>query len=267
MSRMLEHAQRRTVSRVELVRQLHDLGVTPGDVLLVHTSFRAMRPVEDGPLGLIAALREALGPQGTLAMPSWSGSDDEPFDRKTSPASSDLGVTSGMFWRLPGVSRSDHLQAFGAVGPAAEAILADPLPLPPHIPESPVGRVHDHEGKILLLGVGHDANTTLHLAELVAQVPYRSPSYCTVLANGRPERIDYGENNHCCVHFVLADDWLRRAGLQMDGRVGHAEARLMSSADLVRLAVAHLKSDPLIFLHRPEDGCVECDEARASVVR
>lgn len=254
---MLEHA--------ELVHQLRALGVKPGDVLLVHTSFRAVRPVEDGPFGLIRALREALRPEGTLVMPSWSGNDDEPFDRTSSPANPDLGVTADMFWRLPGVHRSDHLQAFAAAGPAAQVILADPLPLPPHIPESPVGRVHDHDGKVLLLGVGHDANTTLHLAELMAQVPYRSPSYCTVLEHGRPVRIDYGENNHCCVRFALADDWLRREGLQREGRVGHAEARLMRSRDLVRLAVARLTRDPLLFLHQPEDGCVECDEARASI--
>jgi aminoglycoside 3-N-acetyltransferase-4 len=249
----------------EHVRHHEELGIMPGDVLLVHTSFRAVGPLENGPLGLIAALREALGPEGTLVMPSWSGNDDEPFDPKTSPASPDLGATADLFWRLPGVRRSDHLQAFAASGPVAEAILADPLPLPPHIPESPVGRVHDHDGKVLLLGVGHDANTTVHLAELIANVPYRTPSYCTVIEDGRRRRIDYGENNHCCVRFALADDWLRDANLQKEGRVGHAQARLMRSRDLVRLAVAHVKRDPLLFLHRPEEGCAECDEARASV--
>ncbi|MGE0241551.1 MAG: AAC(3)-IV family aminoglycoside N-acetyltransferase, partial [Parvibaculaceae bacterium] len=256
---MPEHAQ------ADLVRQLGDLGVRSGDVLLVHISFRAVRPVAGGPPGLIAALREALGAQGTLVMPSWSGDDDEPFDPATSPASSDLGVTADLFWRLSDVRRSGHLQAFAAAGPAAAAILADPLPLPPHIPASPVGRVFDHDGKVLLMGVGHDANTTLHLAELIANVPYRSPSYCTVLENGRRRRIDYGENNHCCARFALADDWLRREGLQSEGLIGHAQARLMRSRDLVRLAVARLTRDPLRFLHRPDEACAECDEARASV--
>ena len=67
------------ISRTELRAQLGALGVG-GGVLLVHTSFRATRPVEGGPLGLITALREAVGPAGTLVMPSWSGNDDEPFD-------------------------------------------------------------------------------------------------------------------------------------------------------------------------------------------
>jgi aminoglycoside 3-N-acetyltransferase-4 len=256
----------RTISQAELMRQLTDLGVAPADILLVHTAFRAVGPVEGGPLGLIEALREILGSKGTLVMPSWSGNDDEPFDPSTSRAAPDLGITADLFWRLPDVRRSDHLQAFAAIGPSAEAILADPLPLPPHISESPVGRVHDHDGKILLLGVGHDANTTLHLAELIAQVPYRSPGYCTVLEGGKPKRIDYGENNHCCVRFALADDWLRRVDLQSEGLVGHAQARLMRSRDLVRLAVAHLERDKLLFLHQPEEACAECDEARASLM-
>src|SRR5688572_10855896 len=41
--------------------------------LLVHTSFRAVRPIEGGPLGLIEALRAALGSDGTLVLPSWTG--------------------------------------------------------------------------------------------------------------------------------------------------------------------------------------------------
>jgi aminoglycoside N3'-acetyltransferase len=228
----------REIGKAELLRQLSELGVAPGDVLLVHTSFRRVGPVAGGPLGLIAALSEALGAQGTLVMPCWSGDDDEPFDSEMSPASPDLGIVADLFWRLPGVRRSDHLQAFAASGPLAPAIVADPLPLPPHIPGSPVGRVHDHDGKVLLMGVSHDANTTLHLAELIANVPYRIRCHCTVLKDGRRQRIDYVENDHCCQRFALADNWLRREVLQREGRVGHALARLMRSRDLVRLAVA-----------------------------
>ncbi len=126
-------------------------------MLLVHTSFRTIRPVAEGPLGLIEALRDAVGPGGTLVMPSWSGDDDEPFDPKSSPASPSLGVVADMFWRLPGALRSNHVHAFAATGPAAGKITSDPLPLPPHIPQSPVGRVHDLDGQVLLIGVNHDA--------------------------------------------------------------------------------------------------------------
>lgn len=248
----------------EVVGQLRALGVREGGVLLVHTSFRAVRPIEGGPTGLIEALRAALGPEGTLVMPSWTGSDEEPFDPATTPASPDLGVVADTFWRLPGVVRSNHLNAFAAAGPRAERITSGPLPLPPHIPESPVGRVYDLDGQVLLLGVNHDADTTLHLAELLAGVPYRVPKSCTVLQEGRPVRLEYGENDHCCERFTLADGWLRERGLQSEGRVGHAQARLVRSRDVVSVALEHLARDPLVFLHPPSAGCADCDEARRS---
>lgn len=258
-------AARRELSRAEVAAQLRALGVEAGGVLLVHSSFRATRPVGGGPLGLIDALRDALGPDGTLVMPSWTGNGDEPFDPTATPASPDLGIVPDIFWRLPGVARSGHPFAFAAAGAQAARITSDPLPLPPHIPESPVGRVHELDGQVLLLGVGHDADTTLHLAELLAGVPYRVRNHCTVLQNGRPVRIDYGENDHCCARFALADDWLRVRDLQREGSVGHAHARLARARDIVEAALEHLVHDPVLFLHPSSAGCAECDQARASV--
>lgn len=256
---------RSEISQAELVRQLQALGVQRGGVLLVHTSFRAVRPVEGGPLGLIEALRDVLGRDGTLVMPSWTGDDNEPFERATTPASSDLGIVADTFWRQPGVVRSDHCFAAAAVGPHAAAITADPLPLPPHIPASPAGRVHDLDGEVLLLGVDHDANTTVHLAEILAGVPYGVAHHCTVLGNGRPVRVDYRENDHCCRRFNLVDDPLRAGHLQSEGPVGQAHARLTRSRDIVTIALELLKQDALVFLHPPEAGCAECDAARASI--
>jgi aminoglycoside N3'-acetyltransferase len=254
-------------SRAEVADHLRELGVEEGVVLLVHTSYRAVRPVEGGPVGLIEALQNALGPNGTLVMPSWSGNDDDPFDPLATPTPPSLGVVADTFWRLPGVVRSDHFHAFAASGPKAVHITSDPLPLPPHIPESPVGRVRDLDGQVLLLGVGHDADTTLHLAELLAGVPYRVPSYCTVLQNGSPVRIEYGENDHCCARFAFADEWLRARGLQAEGRVGNAHARLARARDILAVTLERLAHDPLLFLHPPSAGCGECDRARESVKR
>lgn len=259
--------ERPELSTADVVRQLCALGVESGGVLLVHTSFRAVRPIQDGPLGLIRALREALGPDGTLVMPSASDNDDLPFDPRTSRSAADLGAVADIFWRQPGVERSAHPFAFAAIGPRAAEVVADPLPLPPHIRQSPVGRVHDLDGQVLLLGVGHDADTSLHLAELLAGAPYRVPRHCTVLRDGAPVRIEYGENDHCCLRFAQADQWLRAAGLQNEGRVGHAWARLARARDIVQLAVQQLAGEPLVFLHPTGGGCEECEAAHASLTR
>ncbi|WP_323378865.1 AAC(3)-IV family aminoglycoside N-acetyltransferase [Pyxidicoccus xibeiensis] len=258
-------AHRKMLSRDEVADQLRALGVKAGGVLLVHTSFRAVRPIEGGPAGLLQALRDVLGPAGTLVTPAWTGSDEEPFNPATTPASPDLGVVPDTFWRLPGAVRSSHPFAFAALGPKAEAITSGPLPTPPHVPESPVGKVYEHDGQVLLLGVGHDADTTLHLAELLARVPYGTPKHITVLQDGRPVRVHYRENDHCCARFALADGWLRERGLQSEGSVGHAHARLIRARDVVAVALERLAQDPLVFLHPPDAGCDECNEARSTV--
>ena len=252
------------IGRTELVEQLRTLGVREGAVLQVHMSYRAVRPVAGGPPTVIEALRAAAGRQGTLVMPSWGDDDDVPFDPASTPVSDSLGVTADLFRRLPGVRRNDHPFAFAAVGPQAAAVTADLLPLPPHGPASPVGRVHDLDGQVLLLGVGHDADTTIHLAEVLAGVPYQVPKHCTILEHGRPARVDYTENDHCCERFALADEWLRARGLQREGQVGHASARLAASRDIVAVVRERLERDPLIFLHPSESRCAECDEARRS---
>jgi aminoglycoside N3'-acetyltransferase len=248
-----------------VVAQLRDLGVAGGDVLLVHTSLRAVGPIVGGAAGLIEALVDAVGPTGTLVVPAWSDEDDVPFDPARSEVSAGLGVLPRVFWRRPGVLRASHVHAFAAHGPSAAALLRDPLPLPPHVLRSPVGRVYEADGKVLLLGVGHDANTTVHLAEVLASVPYGVPKHCTVLREGVPTRVDYRENDHCCARFALADGWLRAEGLQREGVVAHGHARLTRAREVVRVVCGHLEGDPLLFLHPPSSGCGDCDEARSGI--
>src|SRR5688572_3669948 len=247
----------------ELTRQLHDLGVERGGVLLVHTAFSKLGPVEGGPAGLIAALREALGPDGTLAMPSMSDDDDVPFDG-TKAACLGVGVVADTFWRLPGVLRSDNPHAFAAIGPKAAEITAPHSLDVPHGVDSPVGRIHELDGQVLLLGVGHDGDTTIHLAEALAGVRYRRRKYLTVLKGGRPTRYEYGETDHCCENFSLVDRWLDEARLQRRGSVARGEARLARSRDIVDVALSRLLDDETAFLH-PKGVDRECDEARASL--
>ena len=156
-----------TLSISAVVEQLRAMGVEPGQTLQVHTAFSRVGPVEDGPRGLIEALRLALGPDGTLVMPSMTDDDDHPFDPLATPCLG-MGVTADTFRRLPGVLRSNSPHAFAAAGPKAERVV-EPHPVDvPHGPDSPVGRVLDLGGYVLLLGVGHDADTTVHLAEYMA---------------------------------------------------------------------------------------------------
>ncbi|HJU69278.1 MAG TPA: AAC(3)-IV family aminoglycoside N-acetyltransferase [Gemmatimonadaceae bacterium] len=247
-----------------LADQLLDLGVEPGGVLIVHSSYRAIRPVEGGPQGVVDALRRAVGPDGTIVMPSWPGDDDHPFD-PVAPSSADLGVIADTFWRQPGAVRTDHPFTFAALGPHARRITSDPLPVPPHRLESPIGRVWELDGQVLLLGVGHDSNTTIHLAEVLGGAPYRVPKHITHRVDGRVVQIDYGENDHCCQRFTLADAWLRERGLQREGPAGHGQARLIRSRDVVEVVVEQVRRDPVVFLHPRGSTCEECEAAWRSI--
>ena len=243
-----------------LQAQLQALGVVEGSVLLVHTAFSRVRPVPDGPRGLIAALTGALGPTGTLVMPTMSDGA-APFDPTTTPTL-EMGVVAETFRRLPGVVRSTHPGAsFDARGPHA-APICRPQPLVPlHGPDSPVGRVWALDGWVLLLGVSHDADTTVHLAEVLAGVPYWQAHPCVVVRGGAPEVLHLPETDHCCRGF---DQLVPHLPARV-GPVGQATATLARSRDIVDTATALLQADPLTFLCAPAVGCPDCDAARRSV--
>jgi aminoglycoside N3'-acetyltransferase len=253
------------VTGIALQHQLSILGVRPGSVLLVHSAFSRVQPVQGGPLGLIGALEAVIGPAGTLVMPSMTDDDEQVFDPATTPCAG-MGIIADTFWRQPGVLRSRNPHAFAARGPAAEFITS-PHPLDvPHGLDSPVGRVYQLDGMVLLLGIGHDGDTTVHLAENLAGVRYRLAHHVTILQAGRPARLDYGETDHCCERFALVDGWLDGEKLQSRGSVGNAEARLIRSRAIVDTVTLRLRRDETIFLHPPGVDA-ECDEARASLLQ
>jgi aminoglycoside 3-N-acetyltransferase len=257
---------RRDIGLAEFEQELRGLGVRAGSVLVVHTSYRAVGPVEGGLAGLIAALRSVLGPDGTLVMPAMSASRrPDPFDPATSPTWH-MGVVSETFWRMPGVLRSEHpTSSFAALGPHAGEITAPQSLSPISGLDSPIGRVYQLGGTTLLLGVDHDKNTLIHVAEAIADVPYRRRATAHVLRDGQPGYVEYEETETCTRNFVQVDQWLREAKLQSEGTVGHAHARLVDARDAVEITVGKLREDPLVFLCPPARKCEQCEEARASL--
>jgi aminoglycoside 3-N-acetyltransferase len=258
---VLRVTHRHVILVESIAADLVALGIGGDGVLVVHTAFSSFGGRAGAPADLIAALRMAAGARGTLVMPSMSDDDEHPFDPRRTPCIG-MGIVADTFWRMPGVVRSDSPHAFAAIGPHAEEITA-PHPVDvPHGPDSPIGRAHDLAAEILLLGVGHDANTTVHLAENLAGVRYKLPKYATVIRDGQPVRHHYDEIDHCCANFALLDSWLEVRGHQRRGFVAGAPARLIGARDLVATALDHLRENEMVFLH-PRGVCTECDEARA----
>ena len=108
---------------------------------------------------------------------------------------------------------------------------------------SPLARVYDLDGYVLLLGAGHDSNTSFHLAEYRALVAARIPQGAPVLEAGERVWREYTDIDLNEEPFAeLGVDFEReRAGLVRHGRVGLAEARLLRQRPAVDYAVAWLR--------------------------
>lgn len=245
-----------------LTADLRALGVPAGGVLLVHTSLRSLGWVVGGPVALLHALTNALGPSGTLVMPAFSADLSDPaqwqhppvpepwwpvirdhwpaFDPALTPTR-EMGLLADTFRTAPGSQRSAHPQtSFAARGPLADAIL-HPHPLDCRLGEhSPLRRLYDHHAHVLLLGVGHANNTCLHLAEYRADYPGKQyvEDGAPIMVNGQRQWVTFTDLDLDESDFPqLGADLERDTSLVTLGPVAQATARLFPLPPVVDYAV------------------------------
>lgn len=248
------------------------LGIKPGMVVLVHSSLSAMGWVCGGAVAVVVALREVLGSAGTLVMPAHSPDLTEPsrwesppvpeswwpiirenmpaYDPALTPTRA-MGIVAETFRKQRGVRRSAHPQvSFCASGPQASRITNNhslAFGLGEH---SPLSRIYDSHGFVLLLGVDHGSNTSMHLAEYRATFPTKR-----VVEEGAPISTSdsrrwttFEEINLDSSDFDrIGEDFLRSdAGRAVRrGQVGLASCQLMSQRDVVDFTVGWLEANRL----------------------
>ena len=246
-------------TRQSLADDLRRLGLAPGMTVIVHSSLSGLGWVCGGPVAVVQALLDVLTPDGTLVMPAHTGEYSEPsywgrppvpeswwqeirntmpaFDPTITPTRG-MGRIAEAFRSFPGVLRSRHPQvSFTAWGRHAAFVTAY------HSYDyglgegSPLARIYDLNGHVLLLGVDHGNNTSIHLAE------YRAPGG-KPLQQGAPILDEQGRRVWRILEDIETDsDPFAELGAEFDrtgatvlGLVGSAEARLMRQRAVVDFA-------------------------------
>ncbi|WP_431897030.1 aminoglycoside N(3)-acetyltransferase [Nonomuraea sp. bgisy101] len=244
------------MTRQELSAHLRRLGVASGQVLLVHSALSRIGDVT--PATAAAALREAVGEEGTLVVPTQTAHNSDtsrehldriagmspgeiaafratmpPFDPLTTP-STGMGRLAEHIRTTEGAVRSAHPQtSFAALGPMA-AKLMDDHARDCHLGErSPLARLYEANAWILLMGVGYTSCTALHLAE------YRLPdpptrTYRCVVEEGWWEYRDVDLRD---AHLAALGADLDKTDFSQKGGIGRAECRLLPLASAVDFAV------------------------------
>lgn len=254
------------VTRQQIAVELRNLGVSPGDTLMLRAAVGAIGWIVGGIDQVVHGVFDAVGEAGTLMMyVGWDGSpydvtvdlDELPpqlarawpaYDPATSHAVRSWGALGEVLRRWPGAIRSAHPDSsFAAVGPRAAELVGD-HPLQYGMGEgSPLAKLCEVKGKVLLLGSPLSNVTLLHHAEHVARVPEKEvvAYWAPILMNGGKEwvRIEEFSTEECLPWFgpgemfeaILQDHIQDGSGLI--GPVGAARSHLFDAAGLVEFAV------------------------------
>jgi aminoglycoside 3-N-acetyltransferase len=261
------------VTRPELDAAIDELGLA-GRVVGVHSSLRSFGRVDGGADAIVDAFLDA---GSTLLVPthSWgfatnhvagmrpprNGWDYDmnvarpAFPGTFGPSSNAIDRNMGAIPRAvlarPDRARGDHpLASFAAIGPKARDVIDDQDGDAVH---APLRALAEHDGAIVMVGVGLTRMTLLHYAEQAAgREQFRR---WAMDEHGRTLMVQSGG---CSEGFerlapVLAPVETRRG-------VGRSEWRAFPAAHVVRLAAAAIGADPH-STHCGLRSCRRCDDA------
>ena len=258
------------VSFRDLVSGFRELRLDPERPVMVHTSLRAFGELRGGVDTLLGALLTVfpriMAPTHTYNTmlipgdgPSHNGMvygsghslnamaeiyhPDMPADRL-------MGALPEALRKHPLAKRSKHpILSFAGID--VDDILAaqtmfDPL--------APIHELHEEEGYVLLLGVGHTVNTSLHFAEKIAN--RRTFVRWALTPEGAVECPGFP----CCsLGFSEAAPYL--ADITRWVRIGPALVQALPLREMVDIVASLINGDPLALLC-PDPACERCAAVR-----
>lgn len=262
---------------MDLASDLRALGVSPGDLLMVHASLRRLglarsQGVPDGAARLVAALDAAVGREGTvLVLLGVDYPEDAvnlrpaseraallagttPLDVARAPVLPEVGWFAEVFRTTPGTVVQAHPSGrFAARGARAEEILASTPWNDYYGPGSPLDRLCAWGGRVLRLGSSPETTTVLHYAEYVADLPAKRTTrwdfllatpegpqhrFVTCLDDAHGIAEHDGED-----YFAVITNAYLALGRHRAGHVGAAACELVSADDLVRFGARWMEEN------------------------
>ncbi len=246
---------------------LRSVGLTSGDHVLVHSSMRRVGLIDGGADALLDTLLQVVGPDGTVAAPTFSGipADGAVFDPAKAP--SHTGVFTEVLRKRPDAARSLHpTHSVAALGSRAEELTDGHLEAETVGMDSPCHRIAKAAGYVMLLGVSHTANSTIHVGEACAGMlkigRVDNPlSFPARLPDGAVVGKVQDSSNSCSAGFNVLEFPLRAKDQLRSFRLGSAPSSIMKGQDLLDRTVDLIHTHPDIT-RCMQPGCIHCDAWR-----
>jgi aminoglycoside 3-N-acetyltransferase len=246
-----------------MAADLRELGVEAGDTLLVHSALSELGWVAGGPQAVVDALQRVVTEDGTLVMPTHSTQYSDPSVWTSPPVPDDwvpqiresippfrpavtptrsMGAVAECFRDYPDAIRSEHpLYSFAAWGENAEAIVEGHTFENAMGEDSPLARIYERDGAVLLLGTDHATNTSLHLAEYRSDVDLgETTAGAPVMRDGEREWVEWTDIELDSDDFSETGAAFEEAQPESvaEGEVGAATAKLVDQPALVDFGAA-----------------------------
>ena len=267
-----------------LAEDIRKMGIKKGDALMVHSSLKSIGWVDGGADTVIDAMLSVIGEDegvlfvptltGTFARAGWDEMTKYAFDPKATP--SRVGKVTDTLWRPPNACRSEHpTHSLAALGKDAEELVkghgGDASTFDKR---GPYGKYVKLGATILFIGTHMGCNTTLHVGEDWAELPYMDQNAKARVRRGDEEAVvplKMSPNGHRS--FYASDEnspavqLFYKLGLVREAKLGDATVQLIGAQDIINTMMkTYYEGEPAFLLCKKPD-CEFCRKGREDCER